>query len=149
MATKGIQTTNGKAFEYACILAIYNEFIETQAIKIEESPQLVTAQNLYYSTDKALQDSLYSAASAAVRVIKELEPQLWNPNGNVPLILSIQPDAAGIKGDVRDILCIRKQNGWGIGLSCKHNHHAVKHSRLSDSIDFGKEFHVPNSISTK
>jgi hypothetical protein len=35
---------------------------------------------------------------------------------------------------------LRKQNGWEIGFSCKHNHHAVKHSRLSDTIDFGKEW---------
>lgn len=61
-------------------------------------------------------------------------------NGNEPLFLSLQADAAGIKGDVRDVLCIRKQNGWEIGLSCKHNHHAVKHSRLSDTIDFGQEW---------
>ncbi len=84
--------------------------------------------------------SLELAASAAVRVIKRLEPQLWKANGNEPLIISIQPDSAGIKGDVRDVVCLRKQNGWEIGLSCKHNHHAVKHSRLSDTIDFGKEW---------
>ncbi len=83
---------------------------------------------------------LDKAADAAVRVVKHLEPQLWNPNGNEPLILTIQPDSAGIKGDVRDVVCLRKQNGWEIGFSCKHNHHAVKHSRLSDTIDFGKEW---------
>lgn len=27
-----------------------------------------------------------------------------------------------------------------IGFSCKHNHHAVKHSRLSDRINFGLEW---------
>lgn len=65
-----------------------------------------------------------------MRIIKRLEPQLTEPNGNEPLFLSLQADAEGIKGDVRDVLCIRKKNGWEIGLSCKHNHHAVKHSRL-------------------
>lgn len=49
-------------------------------------------------------------------------------------------------GDVRDVLCIRTQNKWEVGFSCKHNHHAVKHSRLSGRIDFGKEwFGIPCS----
>ena len=87
-----------------------------------------------------MRSALDKAADAAVRVVKRLEPWLWNPNNNEPLYLLIQPDAAGIKGDVRDVICIRKQNGWEMGFSCKHNHHAVKHSRLSDTIDFGKEW---------
>ena len=99
-----------------------------------------TAKSLYEASDSEMRVSLDKAASAAVRVVKRLEPQLWSPNGYEPLYLSIQPDSAGIKGDVRDVICLRKQNGWEIGFSCKHNHHAVKHSRLSDTIDFGKEW---------
>ena len=136
----GIQTKNGKAFEYACIVALYGELNYFGKVEIEESAQLVTARNLYKSVDFGMKESLNKAAKAAIRVIKRLEPQLWNANGNEPLYLSIQPDSAGIKGDVRDVICLRKQNGWEIGLSCKHNHHAVKHSRLSDTIDFGKEW---------
>lgn len=37
-------------------------------------------------------------------------------------------------------MCIRNEKGWNIGLSCKHNHEAVKHSRLSRTINFGKEW---------
>lgn len=136
----GIQTSNGKAFEYACVLGLYEALKETQAVEIEESPQLLTAKGLYEAIDDKMKESLDAASRAAVRVIQRLEPQLWFANGNEPLYLSIQADAAGIKGDVRDVLCLRKQNGWEIGLSCKHNHHAVKHSRLSDTIDFGKEW---------
>jgi hypothetical protein len=54
--------------------------------------------------------------------------------------LSIQADSQGQIGDVRDVLCIRNQNDWEIGLSCKHNHRAVKHSRLSATINFGTEW---------
>lgn len=136
----GVQTANGKAFEYACVLGLYNALKDTGEIVIEESPQLNTAKSLYEEADDELKIALNMAANAAIRVIKRLEPQLWNPNDNEPLFLSIQPDSAGIKGDVRDVLCLRKQNGWEIGFSCKHNHHAVKHSRLSDTIDFGKEW---------
>lgn len=136
----GIQTKNGKAFEYACVIALYEKLKNGQNITIEESAQIRTARNLYDDVSESMKHSLDAAANAAVRVIERLEPQLWNACGNEPLYLALQSDAAGIKGDVRDVLCIRKQNGWEIGLSCKHNHHAVKHSRLSDTIDFGKEW---------
>lgn len=136
----GIQTQNGKAFEYACVIALYEKLKNGQKVTIEESTQIVTARKLYDDVSEDMKHSLDAAANAAVRVIERLEPQLWNACGNEPLYLSLQPDAAGMKGDVRDVLCIRKQNGWEIGLSCKHNHHAVKHSRLSDTIDFGKEW---------
>jgi len=136
----GIQTQNGKAFEYACVIALYEKLKDGQKAIIEKSTQIDTARNLYDDISTEMKHSLDAAANAAVRVIERLEPQLWNACGNEPLYLSLQPDAAGIKGDVRDVLCIRKQNGWEIGLSCKHNHHAVKHSRLSDTIDFGKEW---------
>jgi hypothetical protein len=136
----GIQTKNGKAFEYACVIALYKELKARQKVLIEKSAQIDTAKNLYDNVSEDMKHSLDEAAHAAVRVIRQLEPQLWNACGNEPLYLSLQPDAAGIKGDVRDVLCIRKQNGWVIGFSCKHNHHAVKHSRLSDTIDFGKEW---------
>lgn len=136
----GIQTSNGKAFEYACIIALHEQLEKGQTIIIEVSPQLETAQKLYEDISEEMKTALDAAAKAAVRIIKRLEPQLVEANGNEPLFLSLQTDAAGIKGDVRDVLCIRKQNGWEIGLSCKHNHHAVKHSRLSDTIDFGQEW---------
>ena len=48
-------------------------------------------------------------------------------------------------GDVRDIVICLNPDGT-IGISAKHNHQAVKHSRLSDTINFGKEWgHHPCS----
>lgn len=136
----GIQTQNGKAFEYACIAALKEELLLYGVVEIEETPQLETARELYEKVDAKMKEPLDKAAKAAVRVIKRLEPQLCFANDDEPLLLSIQSDAAGIKGDVRDVVCLRKQSGWEIGFSCKHNHHAVKHSRLSDTIDFGQEW---------
>lgn len=43
--------------------------------------------------------------------------------------------------DVRDILIIRRGIEWEIGLSIKHNHFAVKHSRLSKKLDFGNKWY--------
>ena len=46
----------------------------------------------------------------------------------------------------RDIVIKRKDIEWEIGLSIKHNHDAVKHSRLSYKLDFGNEwFDMPCS----
>ncbi len=137
---RGIQTSNGKAFEYACVIALCEQLNINQKVVVESSPQLSTAQKLYEEIKDEMKDSMDAAARASVRVIKRLEPQLCEANGYEPLYLSLQADSAGIKGDVRDVLCLRKQNGWEIGLSCKHNHRAVKHSRLSDRIDFGKDW---------
>ena len=142
----GLQTANGKAFEYACLLALYHMLRAGEEVVIEDSPPLRTAGNLFDSMSADHQDKLMQAANAAARVIIRLEPQLQYPQGNIPLYLSIQADAQGMAGDVRDVLCIRGQNGWQIGISCKHNHHAVKHCRLSDKIDFGNEwFGIPCS----
>ena len=54
------------------------------------------------------------------------------------LILKFQNDEVGFEGDVRDIVISRKN--FEIGLSIKHNHDAIKHSRLSPNIDFGAEW---------
>lgn len=63
------------------------------------------------------------------------------------LLLEFQKDGAGTKGDVRDIVIKRNNIEWEVGLSIKHNHEAVKHSRLSHSLDFGKEwFGIPCTV---
>jgi len=141
-----IQVKQGKAFEYACLLCFYNTLKDNQDIIIEGTSSYHVAKDFYDNLDIKIKQKLILAANAAVRVILRLEPQLENPLDNIPLILTIQEDAAGIAGDVRDVLCIRKQNNWEIGISCKHNHSAVKHSRLSPTIDFGKLwFDIPCS----
>ena len=138
--------SNGKAFEYACLQSFYDFLSPLQEVIIEVSPHLNTAKNFFLASPDEFRSKLMLAANAASRVIIRLEPQLEHPSRNTPLYLSIQADAKGKVGDVRDVLCIRKQNNWQIGLSCKHNHHAVKHNRLSPTIDFGREwFGIPCS----
>lgn len=56
------------------------------------------------------------------------------------LRLRIQPDEKGESGDVRDIVIDKNSIGWEVGLSMKHNHFAVKHSRLSSKIDFAEKW---------
>ena len=142
----GIQTRNGKAFEYACLQSLNNALSGTQEVVIEQNSALEVAMEKYHGSSEERRNNMDLGADAATRVILRLEPQLTTPLSNVPLFLSIQEDARGQQGDVRDVLCIRRQNEWEIGLSCKHNHTAVKHSRLSRTIDFGDSwFGIPNS----
>lgn len=135
-----IQSKNGKAFEYACLIAI-KEFLNDADSNVEILfvDAVYIAQNDYESLKIELKDKMDKAAMAAVRVIVRLEPLLQNSFGQ-NLHLTLQPDNVGKDGDVRDILAIRKDLDWEIGISCKHNHNAVKHSRLSQTIDFGDKW---------
>ena len=140
------QTQKGKAFEYVCLQSLYDILNENQEVLVEENRVFNLAKNYYDSLDLKTRIKMDKGAKAATSIILQVEPQLQNPFENTPLILSIQEDSKGISGDVRDILCIRRQNDWEIGLSCKHNHTAIKHSRLSDVNDFGKSwFSIPCS----
>lgn len=140
-------TEYGKAYEYACLSAIeeYLNGRNTSHVTVVDSAAFRTARAYYNKAEReGVAVNLLRAARAATRIITRLEPQL--EYGNDALFLVIQPDAKGIDGDVRDVVCIRSATGWQIGVSCKHNHHAVKHSRLSDTIDFGaKWFNYPCS----
>ena len=89
--------------------------------------------------NEAFQNVLKQSAAAATDTIFELEPLILESNDDV-LTLSIQIDNAGKDGDVRDILIARKDIRWEIGLSVKHNHFAVKHSRLAKTLDFGEKW---------
>jgi len=134
-------TENGKAYEYACLMALKKHLSQEsdRTVTIVTSDAYETARAAFDKAEQeAVSENLVLAANAAARVILRLEPQLQHGNGALTLI--IQTDAQGIAGDVRDVVCIREESGWEIGISCKHNHHAVKHSRLSATIDFGTEW---------
>ena len=136
----GIQVKNGKAFEYACLKSLSETLSKSQEIVIENTKEFNNAKDYFESSPVILKNDLINAANAFTRIILRLEPQLQYSNDNIPLFISLQKDDAGKKGDVRDILCLRQQNGWQIGFSCKHNHKAVKHSRLSAVLDFGRQW---------
>lgn len=148
MSKKLTQVVLGKGFEYACALAIVESVQNVGgACVLEESPQQKTAKDAYENKFPASErrNSL-KAAQAGVKLLLSYEPHLVKSCGNEPLYVSLQSDKHGQEGDVRDILCIRKQNGWTMGISCKHNHDALKHPRLSQTIDFGNRwFNIPCS----
>lgn len=143
----GGQVETGKAFEYAFLLALYRQLSSDQLVEIDVSRSLMNARQAYTAIQPSQREDMDCGAFAAVKMLCELEPQLRYPGQNVPLYLSIQEDSAGVAGDVRDVLAVRRQNEWGIGFSAKHNHSAMKHSRLSNTIDFGDSwFGTPCSL---
>lgn len=133
------QTQYGKAYEYACVLALEQVISPTREVRIEQNGSLEATKRNFEGLNEDMQATLMSSASAGAKGILKLEPKILE-DGDDELSLSIQADAAGIAGDVRDILVLRRSIHWEIGLSVKHNHFAAKHSRLSPKIDFGKEW---------
>lgn len=98
-------------------------------------------------TSQKHKDVLLAASRKMATKLADLEPRLIYPvKGLRDIIdLEIQPDEKGIHGDVRDVLALRillksENVGWEIGISCKHNHRAVKHQRISPRIDIGSQW---------
>lgn len=135
----------GRAFEYACIVTLYESISLVRNVELIEDSTLENAQNEWKSQSLSLQRNLATGAQAIIKTLFELEPMIVENSGDI-LSLKLQEDKEGETGDVRDILLIRSSKNWEIGLSLKHNHFAVKHSRLSMSIDFGNRWYgIKNS----
>lgn len=133
------QTITGKAFEYACLVAFREEILNSgKYVEVEDSPQFKTAQDAFFVLSNESKDAYMQAAKTAVKLIFPLEPMITNGMGSI--ILSLNTDASGVAGDVRDLLCIRMLEGWEIGVSCKHQHEALKHPRITNSCDFGSDW---------
>lgn len=139
---KGIEYLNGKAFEYALADAL-NKYIQPKNGLIIDSAYDV-AKQAYDSRLVKHQREFTIAAKVAVQHIASLEPNFLNASD---IVIKIQDDKAGQHGDVRDVIITRHGTEWVIGLSAKNHHKAVKHSRLSDTIDFGTKWvGVPCSV---
>lgn len=133
------QTTTGKAYEYACVQAIVALVGERRRVQVRHNSSLTVASGAWASIGDELRAIMGKSAKAGVESLLQLEPKILE-DGDDDLELCLQEDARGREGDVRDVLIIRRSIAWEIGISVKHNHSAVKHSRLSLSIDFGKEW---------
>ncbi len=140
MARKS-NTITGKGFEYA-VLDAFRVFLTRNGVDVETEVSEVyeTAKSAFEKLDSDEQLDYKAAASAAVKVIAPLEPRLVIGEDDSAISLRILPDARGEEGDVRDVVCARPSEGWEIGISCKHNHEALKHPRVTKDADFGKDW---------
>ena len=129
----------GRAYEFAWLLSLLRAISSIRKTDITKNSSYCANMKAWSSLDKNLQTTLKKSADSAVDLIIGLEPCLVEKDNGI-LYLEFQKDDAGIKGDVRDIVIKRQNINWEIGLSIKHNHDAVKHSRLSYKLDFGLEW---------
>ena len=135
----------GRAYEYAWMTALLELLKPLRKTDVVYNSSYEANERAWNAISQEKQKLYTTSANAAANTIVELEPMM-DENSVDTLILEFQKDEAGENGDVRDIVIHRDDIDWEIGLSIKHNHDAVKHSRLSHVLDFGKEWYgVPCS----
>ena len=135
----------GRAYEYVCLITLSNEINKVRKAEIIINSAYKAAEHAWSLMPDGFKSILSSSASAVVSTIFDMEPMIIEKDDDA-LTLKIQTDNEGKEGDVRDIVIARSDVQWEIGLSLKHNHFAVKHSRLAKGLDFGKKwFGVPCS----
>ncbi|GAA9690219.1 hypothetical protein HpVH77_07170 [Helicobacter pylori] len=130
----------GRAYEYAWCLALEQKLSVFKKVIVDKQNGFNAANRAYESLEKSLQERYLESAKQGVLLLLDCEPLLSEVIGSSQneITLSLQKDKLGEIGDIRDILIYFDR--FCIGLSIKHNHDAVKHSRLSKDLDFGKKW---------
>lgn len=131
------QTNNGRAFEWSVGMALKAE----TGFLIVKNAFSVNAQAAFAGLSEKKQHIFRLAAKIAVEHILNKESIFIN-SAHVGEI-SFNNDAAGARGDVRDIFLTI--NDKILGISCKNNHKALKHSRLSATLDFVKKWSIDSA----
>ena len=135
----------GRAYEYVFLNVLFDEISKIREVWIEENSSFLASKKAWETLSEEEKEIYKLSALTGVNTILDLEPLILEKN-NDTLNLKIQVDDNGKKGDVRDIIIMRENVNWEIGLSLKHNHFAVKHSRLSKKLDFGEKwYNIPCS----
>jgi hypothetical protein len=141
MSKSANQTTNGKAFEYSLLKEFLERLKSITTVSVIENAPYKTALNCFLSFNEKERGVYSLVASFAVNFLLDIEPRLSCGISEKDILqLEIVSDKEGQIGDVRDVLAIRSMQKWEIGISAKNNHRAVKHSRLSNDIDFGNKW---------
>lgn len=130
----------GRAYEFAYLINLEYEISKYRKVKVLENSSYDAAKKAWDSLNDIERGIYETSALAGIGKIFELEPLILE-NSDSEVELSIQSDDKGKNADVRDILIKRNDISWEIGLSIKHNHFAVKHSRLSKKLDFGQKWY--------
>ncbi|GAA9047062.1 hypothetical protein Taitung23_13460 [Helicobacter pylori] len=130
----------GRAYEYAWCLALEQKLSVFKKVIVDKQNGFNAANRAYESLEEFLQERYLESAKQGVLLLLDCEPLLSEVIGSSQneITLSLQKDKLGEIGDIRDILIYFDR--FCIGLSIKHNHDAVKHSRLSKDLDFGEKW---------
>lgn len=137
MSKKSI--VQGKAYEYAVMEALNEKLSSIRCTRIIKNSSFENNRKKWNELPEEGKRIYAISAKAVVNTLLELEPRIAEDEGD-ELSLEFRKDKEGKTGDVRDIVIRRDKIQWEIGLSAKHNHEAIKHSRLSYKLDFGKEW---------
>jgi len=132
LPNKPTQVENGKAFEFA----IASAFSAQLDAPIKAGRELELSKRCFEKIEPEKQKRFHRSAVAAVAHILQLEDAQFRPRPRVRI--RFNNDREGQSGDVRDVLVEHSNNE--LGVSCKTNHDAFKHSRLSGKIDFVKKW---------
>ena len=138
MSTKS--NDQGRAYEFAWMTALFSKLASMRRTSVIENSSWYANKRAWDSVTQSTRDIFEVSAAAAVDAILDLEPRMEENDADT-LLLEFQKDEVGESGDFRDILIRRDAIAWEVGLSIKHNHDAVKHSRLSHVLDFGAEWY--------
>lgn len=130
----------GRAYEYAWCLALEQKLSVFKKVIVDKQNGFNAANRAYESLEKSLQERYLESTKQGVLLLLDCEPLLSEviKSSQNEITLSLQKDKLGEIGDIRDILIYFDR--FCIGLSIKHNHDAVKHSRLSKDLDFGEKW---------
>ena len=130
----------GRAYEYIFLNSLFEVISKIREVSIEKNSSLMASKQAWETLSSQDKEIYKKSALTGVSIILDLEPLIIEKSNDI-LNLKIQSDDEGKKGDVRDIVIMRGNIDWEIGLSLKHNHFAVKHSRLSKKLDFGEKWY--------
>ena len=123
------QNDTGRAFEYGIAVSLSNYLPAT----LQDGVQLQKAKRCFEVCSSAEQQNIVKAASEVTAFLIAHDNRLSETGCSIYL----QSDQLGQQGDVRDIIVHNAKLDSDIGISAKNRHFAVKHSRLSEQIDFG------------
>jgi len=122
------QVQSGHAFEYGIACAFNRIFNST----LVEDKIITRAKNAFQNCDEKEQEKIFRASDEIAAFLIAHDNNL-RPRDGYEIFL--QSDMRGGEGDVRD--AVIRWNEKEIGISAKNRHSAVKHSRVSEKIDFG------------
>lgn len=138
-----VHTRNGKAFEWSIALSLS----DMAQVEITESLAATKARESFEEIDTKLRDRFVSASNLAVHHILSLEKNRSAVVEARSVSLSKDSDGKGkgldLPAVVSDVFLVGGSDK--LGISCKSNSDAYKHSRLSGSIDFVKKWGISES----
>lgn len=132
------QNDMGYAFEYGISIA----FAQHLSTNVNQDTRFDKAYDCFNRCSANEQQKIMSASREAALFLFANDTRFSNQSCSI----NLQSSQSGREGDVRDIIIHNPQRNEDIGISAKNRHWAVKHSRLSEQIDFGDHwFGIPSS----